>query len=834
MRNCNYIRPLLFAFDEGQLESSEHEDVQEHIAECRDCRFELEAEHRLTAVLTRRTQRSIRRWAWPAAGLVAATLLGAFLIVPPAAYGSIQPHELTLQMKVQDGALRPLARANLIEVLTGDACTVRIDGVGVLDVPGPAVFRLDHERGEWALTLLRGTVHADLTARMLAVTASGRRALAVGAQWLKPGPWPPKGPLPGNEPTVAELMAAGQRAFFKLVDGDMSAAERYFKAASEHADASPAEKARARFFHGAALGRQKKYAEAVEVQGRWLKAYPEDKLRHYVLLFQGTYLRKLGREPDAVAAWKLIIDEAPKSSLADQARHNAGVRPAAAKEAAAPREFGSLRPKGKAGGYAVVRVALKDEAFRAVADAIAKFRNAPTLDFDGHDVDGLRRRLMKHDPENVLFVVQPDVLDVNLHRRILMMSTKLDDDPHVDFAFGYFTARDGTALARLWERTQRVRAKGLSARRWLSTAVAGAIKSSVYRGSAPDIAKAAGFTGDKYYWGSREADPDNVKFVHANLPALQAAGVITMTGCGDPQGTWLFADRRNAQREKHWAFSPDKVGQDPDGSMPRITADFLRDLKLRDPICWTGVCHAGATGRVFVEGDIVSTFGYTERTELYVLKPADSYCLAMIDAGVTAFFCPIASNHGMSVSRETEFALLHGASLGQTIKSTYDDVALAMRGPLVLGIQEPGKPGRHPEYVMQGGGANRILIGDPSLRPFRKTPHPLETVRVMRTDAGFDVEVTWRKGWHARAWDMYGEDRNRDWCVKARVDLDGLVPADKTAKFEVQVRSDIPHTLAYAEPENDHGRRYLHLQANAARNQASGKQRRVTFGVIVR
>ena len=202
---------------------------------------------------------------------------------------------------------------------------------------------------------------------------------------------------------------------------------------------------------------------------------------------------------------------------------------------------------------------------------------------------------------------------------------------------------------------------------------------------------------------------------------------------------------------------------------------------------------AGTLQRVFVEGDIVSTFGRTERATLYRLPLRQSVALAMIDAGATAFLCPIGANHGMAVSREVDFALENGATLGETIKSTYDDVHLAARGDLVLDIQVDGEPHAHREYVMQGGGANRILIGDPALAPFAATALPHERTEIRKTaDTGFDVVVTWQPDFHARGWDMYGRDRERDWSIRTRVALDGVVPVDRRLAFTARTASRCP------------------------------------------
>ena len=114
-----------------------------------------------------------------------------------------------------------------------------------------------------------------------------------------------------------------------------------------------------------------------------------------------------------------------------------------------------------------------------------------------------------------------------------------------------------------------------------------------------------------------------------------------------------------------------------------------------------------------------------------------------------------------------------------------------------------------------------------------------EVAEVKRTKKGFDVVVTWKKGFHAWGWDMFGEDRARDWCIRTRIDLAGLVPGDRRVRFAARVAGfdeagrEIAHVLTHAEPEAYHGRRYLHLQANAPRAEVSYKYRRVVFEITV-
>jgi hypothetical protein len=311
-----------------------------------------------------------------------------------------------------------------------------------------------------------------------------------------------------------------------------------------------------------------------------------------------------------------------------------------------------------------------------------------------------------------------------------------------------------------------------------------------------------------------------------------------MSGNGDPQGIWLFDGNRNLDKSRHWPFDRAKVGQDPKGEMPRLEAAEFRKLSLRRPVVWSGTCHSGATRRVFVEGDIVSTFGRSDTVVVYELKPEESLCLAWIDAGAAALLVPVASNHGMSCLLEQDFVVGNGATLGEALKSTFDDVMLQTGGKPVAGMKAEGAPFFNmKEPPMPAGGLNRVLIGDPALRPFKATKHPLETVTVTPiTPHGVDVSVAWAKGFHAWGWDMYGGQSGKDWRVVARVSLDGLMPArvplpNVTATVEVKddAGAVLPFTLTHAVVERHDGHLWLHLQANANRAVAQDRALRATF-----
>jgi hypothetical protein len=490
--------------------------------------------------------------------------------------------------------------------------------------------------------------------------------------------------------------------------------------------------------------------------------------------------------------------------------------------------------KGQHDKYLVVAVGLDKnlaahDGFRNVADRVKQFHAAELFLFDGADFETLKAAIAQARPCNVLFVIPPEFLDVNFHRQVFLMSPTLDNDLAADFAWGYLTARDGTAVNLLWDRIEKLHQQGLANQNWVETSVAGGgMVSTRLENSIRVHPQAAGFNGPQIYFGIQSADPNVLDFVAENLTALESASIITMSGNGDPQGIWLFDGNRNLDRSKHWPFDPAKVGYDPNNEMVRIKADRFRQLKLNSPIIWSGTCHSGACRRVFVEADIVSTFGRSDCVELYELDPDEALSLAWIDAGAAALLVPIASNHGMSAMMEQQFALLHGATLGEAIKSTYDDVLFQAGGLPQLKLVKAGDPANDFGPIMQGGGANRILIGDPALKLFTPTQVPGESMKVTfdPTKNTLAVAVRWDKGFHVTGWNMYSEDRTATQRINTRIALEGelqafLQEASVKPHLSVIVKDDssneVPCRASYF-VEDFAGQRYLHLQATMSRN----------------
>ena len=464
--------------------------------------------------------------------------------------------------------------------------------------------------------------------------------------------------------------------------------------------------------------------------------------------------------------------------------------------------------------------------FVAVARRIASEVGTPLVSVER---DGAAWALAHLEPDVALVVVPPDLLDAGLHRGLLLAVRAFDADPFVDAELGYLTASDPDALAAAWDRSEEVRTNGPSSKKWIEGFVTSGMASTVYAERIHGLARVAGFHGHGLAFACVESDPNVLTFVDERLPDVDGCAVLSLTGNGDPQGVWLFDGRRNLDRSLHRPYAAERVGDDPDGAMPRILADRWRERDLAGAIVWSGTCHSAVCERAWVEGDIVSTFGRVEAPTLHRLERDESLGLAFLDAGAVALLAPIGANHGMAVDREQRFAFTTGESLGAVIKSTYDDLVVANGAFPALGVPD-GTPANmaawEREPIMAGGGANRILIGDPRLRPFDAVASPTESVRAAWDEQRerLVVEVAWSTGFHAAAWDMYGTRRDADWRVVARVEVDPQrFPIDarlEVTAFEAahpESGDPLPYAAARALVEHHRGRAFVHLVANAPR-----------------
>lgn len=489
---------------------------------------------------------------------------------------------------------------------------------------------------------------------------------------------------------------------------------------------------------------------------------------------------------------------------------------------------------GEPGSYVVLAGTGEGDRYHEAAEALAAFRGGEVVTFDPADVEAVEADLAGRRARYVAVVVRPEDMDVNLVRRVLLMSTRMDDDPFCDFAFGFITGATGDEAVDLVERIIAFEELPM---RWTKASVISEGGSYTFPTTDP---VGAGFSGSAIYWAIVEDDPAVLDFVHAHIGDLSGGGVVSFGGCGDPEGIWLFDDSRNLDPSKHWPFDPDLVGQDPEGEMPRILAADLAPVDLSDSVVWSGVCHNGAVRRVFVEGDIVSTFGTVEDVTEYDIPPGRSVALTVLSNGALAFMPAIGPNHGFRTLIEQTYALETGLPLGDVMRMAYHDMVMASGGDfsISIGLYEAGAPmgSDTPDSRFWSSPHNRLLYGDPLFAPFRGQEDRAYRTTIEAAESGdrYRVRCAVENHWvFSLAWNMLasGDDDRR---LYSTVELpEGLGNHRIEAVSLVDAGGhDVPITSSEFLVEEIDGRRVLHFQVTSGSTALEEIGTVLTFEVV--
>lgn len=447
-----------------------------------------------------------------------------------------------------------------------------------------------------------------------------------------------------------------------------------------------------------------------------------------------------------------------------------------------------------AADYVVLAAFGADDPFDAAAQVLVAARGAALVRFDPADLEPVRAALVAADPRQVAVVVRPEQLDFVLQRRLLQLATEIDDDPFVDFAFGYVTGRtadEAVALARRGSERQPRAVAGS-----VATVAGGVDRSLLLR--RPHALRAAALPGLQLQCAGEQAFPEAGRdraFLQRHLPLLADCDVVTFVGHGLPH----------------------EVLGGP------ATAD-LAGLDLQDAIALNVACYTGVTHGWFEED---WRAGVVRRREVAL---ADSFGLAVLGAGVvgyTAYLCPRPAGPEL----ETDLAALvaDGASLGEARRRDYDKTVLGFLGfgaeRLLLSPVADGmalRPDRDAvRDLMLEGATGGVLFGDPACVPFERrdgqTPVAIEVEAVdgaLRVRARASAMAVW----------LHCADPTARWGgtmamrVHARVPLDDRMVEDVVVDDLRVGNRPQPSRVLWA-VERDHGRRFLQCKVNWPRDE---------------
>ncbi len=418
--------------------------------------------------------------------------------------------------------------------------------------------------------------------------------------------------------------------------------------------------------------------------------------------------------------------------------------------------------------------------------------------FDPEKPEAALPLLRRFEPRYVVFVLRPEQIHVNSVRRILKMATKVDDDPFVDFEYGFITGATGMEAIRFVENIIKAPTKKHAPR-----VGRGAVTGGSWPARAHDTEFRSGALVRpmrEIYFKPKDEHGRDQDFIDEHLPSFEGCGAIIMGGHGMP---WEVV------------------------SGPR--AEDVDKLNLFPSIAFNYACHTGVTlkypEREYQAGEFVNRIKEVDAKK--------SFALAMIRTGVvgyTAYVNPRPAGPEMSI----DFArALAGETLGAIRRNDYDKITMGYLGFGEPGITVPdvvdGERKARSEvdavrHMMLEGATGGVLYGDPSYQAYEVSDDvlPLRT-KVMRDGKTLRIAIS-LQGRYTYLW---GADPFRRFDEKTRTMAmklyDRVELPDEFEVKDVRITSakwggkDIETLEPVWAIEQDRGKRYLHVKANFAR-----------------
>lgn len=418
----------------------------------------------------------------------------------------------------------------------------------------------------------------------------------------------------------------------------------------------------------------------------------------------------------------------------------------------------------------VLESKLEHSDYEKAAEELARGHQAELARWDG-EWPQLETLLLAKKPAELALVLDPGTIDANLPRRLVPILARFDDDPFVDCAFGLITGASGADALQLVRRDLALAGHDLPATKLEATSVV--LEQCVHYAPHPERGSEGRELATSSLWLTGK-DAGWKEFLARWRGEQHGAGLVEWGHCGDPQGIWLFSMYRNRETDKHWPFDPAKVGQDPQGELPRLTPALLVDgVDLGGAIVINGSCHSAVTRRAIVGPDIVSTFGDTGgKVVFFDIAPEQSFPLQAIAHGASAYIGPLAANNANRAALEEWRLRAGGVSVGECLRRSYDELVMgASKLPLAFALYQDGQ--REPsEPPMFQSSFHRVLFGDPALVPWREAARTNHLVELAEQDGVLTLRIRWsdcaRDPW---IWDPWREQRGDLGRVYERIEL---------------------------------------------------------------
>ncbi len=453
--------------------------------------------------------------------------------------------------------------------------------------------------------------------------------------------------------------------------------------------------------------------------------------------------------------------------------------------------------------YLVVSLVPADNDFDKAVRHLAERHGCEVLHARPSEVERLIVELKRLQPAHVAFVVDPDDLEQNLVARVMKLSTEIDDDPFVDFAYGFITGRDGQAAMRLIDASISKQTNTAASIAQFGVASAELPKSirqtaawPLRRGSVPVLS---------YMSRGETDDTRDQRFIEESMVKI------------DRQPILLFASHGN-----------------PDGLVGGPKTKDIRGRDFGGSVALNIACYTGVT-KSWYEDDWA-----TGQVRKHDVDREDSFCLQMIDNGVAAYvayMCPRPA--GPTMMGDAVLVAISGKSMGQLRQQDANSIVLAhlLSGSDSLQTSEASDgtrmdPNRKPGELVRQWSTGGILIGDPAYHPFLEKSNAdprIQAVTRKEDRILVDVKVV------TPLFHFYCVDQLNYWKdLEPAMRLEAAVPLDDCIVKDVQLISssfgDADHRLVAVVDVED-GKRILRIKANFSQPSMAQLQRLSKSGV---
>jgi hypothetical protein len=282
-------------------------------------------------------------------------------------------------------------------------------------------------------------------------------------------------------------------------------------------------------------------------------------------------------------------------------------------------------------------------------------------------------------------VLPPGKIDVDLAHEILALACRVDEDPFVDFEYGFITGRDGDAARKFVERIAAARKRKFGRKAALF---------GTWEGLFPPqrtpltFFQRAGFDAEVRYVLARDEEPLQRKASREALETFSGRDALLFFSHGYPHE---MAGCFTAAELREW-----KVDLSP--------------AVLVNCACWNG-----APGRWFAPG----REGPVDRG---IVPPEDSVALEILDRGVTGYVAGIDPWHGPLAFKVFARIVGDGMRLGEAAKRLLDRLALEFHPDRICfqpTLEHKERFSGEGVNNRRHNGAGMILYGDPAFAPFR-------------------------------------------------------------------------------------------------------------------